>query len=228
MEEKTEKSLPETAYDIIYDRIVKFNLAPGASVSDFTLSKELGISRAPVREAILRLVDEGLVKRKDHGFQVAEITSDDIRDLYEAREGIERAMLSLAIKRGITQDSVDQLRSYNSLLAECIGRNDVMGALEYDDKIHRYLASLCGNSRLLFFFDRIFKQVKRMNAFSAAQNQQNGAEEHERIFAAIISGDEAAACDALGENISRAKNQHISVLENGLGENWVKIARFIY
>lgn len=228
MKKEESKNLVETAYNMILDRIIKFSLSPGVAISDFTLSKELGISRTPVREAILKLVDDGLVERKVHGFQVADITSDEVIDLYDAREGTEIVMLRLSMQKGIDEEHLRHLRELNHSLADCIGRNDIIKALEYDNQIHGDLAGCSENHRLLSFYNRIAKQTMRMSVFSIAQGNQFAAEEHEQLFQAIESNDIEQACEALRLNISRAKEQHLHVLENSMREGWIGIAKFVY
>ena len=85
-----EELMPDTlvgdAYRKMLDGIWAYRYAPGSSLSDFTLSKELGISRTPIREALFLLIDDGLVRKKGAGgFEVTEITKEEIEDLYDAR-----------------------------------------------------------------------------------------------------------------------------------------------
>ncbi len=228
MKKEETGNLAETAYNMILDRIIKFSLSPGSSISDFTLSKELGISRTPVREAILKLVDDGLVERKVHGFQVADITAEEIIDLYDAREGTETVLLKLAMQKGIHRNQLEHLRELNRSLADCIAQKDIIKALEFDTQIHGYLANCSGNRRLLSFYNRIAKQTMRMSIFSIAQGNQFAAHEHEQLFLSIEDGDIEKACDALRVNISRAKDQHLHVLETSMREGWIGIARFVY
>ena len=229
MEKKEEnKNLVEIAYSMILDRITKFSLSPGASISDYSLSKELGISRTPIREALLRLVDDGLLERNPHNFKVTDITVDEIKDLYDARNGLEIEMLKLSIKRGISAAQMMALRDMNESLEKCVEEGDIIKALDYDTKIHRYLAELSGNNRLLSFYSRISKQTQRMSVFSIAQDKQRANNEHEELFKALENGNEEGAIKALSENILKAKEQHLNVLENGMREGWMGIAKFVY
>ncbi len=222
------RNLVETAYNMILDRIIKFSLSPGSSISDYSLSKELGISRTPIREALLRLVDDGLLERMPHNFRVTDITVDEIKDLYDARNGLEISMLRLSIEKGVSGDKLALMRSLNESLEKCVEEGDIIRSLEYDARIHRYLAEQSGNSRLLSFYDRISKQTQRMSVFSIAQSKQQANNEHEEIFRAIEMGDAEAAAKALSDNILRARDQHIHVLENGMREGWIGIAKFVY
>lgn len=227
MKKEGPENLTEVAYNILYERIIKFNLPPGASVSDFSFSKELGISRTPVREAILKLFDDGLVEKTPKGFVVSNITPEDVRDLYDAREAIETSLLRLAMERGITDENIVHLRSLNAELKNAVTAGKIMVALDYDNQIHEYLAGLSQNQRLKLFYDKLAKQVVRMMVFSVAQDNQRANDEHEFLFSAIEDNDVEKACYYLKENISNAKTQHIEVLSK-LKDGWIGLVKFIY
>ena len=76
MKREDTKNLVETAYNMILDRIVRFSLSPGVLISDYSLSKEIGISRTPIREALLKLVEDGLLEKRPHNFKVTDITKE--------------------------------------------------------------------------------------------------------------------------------------------------------
>ena len=221
-------NLVETAYNLILDRIVRFSLSPGATVSDFTLSREIGISRTPIREAIARLSEDGLIEKKGHKFCVAGITKEDMIDLYDARESVEIAMLMITMQNGVSGKDMDSLRESNSKLDECIAQGDILKALEYDTAIHSELALLSGNRRLIQFYAKLEKQMRRINTFSVAQEEQKAFNEHALILDSIEKGDSNTAIKALRSNIENAKMQNIGVLERAMKEGWIGIARFVY
>ena len=84
------KTLVEIAYERIRNKICDFELYPGQDVSDFTLCKELGMSRTPVRQALVQLEHDGLVQNAGVGksYQVSQITEEEIADIFEAREAV--------------------------------------------------------------------------------------------------------------------------------------------
>ncbi len=228
MKREDTKNLVETAYNMILDRIVRFSLSPGVLISDYSLSKEIGISRTPIREALLKLVDDGLLEKRPHNFKVTDITKEEIIDLYDARNALEKSMLELSMEKGIKKKDLASLRILNESLKKCVEDGDIIRSLEYDSKIHRELASLSENSRLLSFYERISKQTKRMSIFSLAQEKHEAKDEHEAIFHAIENNDLEGALNALSENILNAQKQHIHVLENVMKDGWMGIAKFVY
>lgn len=222
------ENLTDVIYNVLYERIVRFSLSPNALISDYSLSNELSVSRTPVREAIIRLVDDGLVERRGKSFFVKDITPSDVTDLYDARECVETSLLTIAMRKGISDEELSVLRDLNKNLNDCVKENDIMKALDYDTMIHEHLASLAGNVRLKTFYDKLAKQVARINVFSIAQAQQRARDEHESIFKSIEEGNVENACKALRDNIAKAKDQHIEVLNNKLKDGWVGIMQFLY
>ena len=91
---ESKHTLVEIAYEKISNKICDFELYPGQDVSYLTLCKELGMSRTPVRQALVQLEHDGLVKNAGIGksYQVSEITEEEIADIFEAREAIERCV----------------------------------------------------------------------------------------------------------------------------------------
>ena len=115
-----DSSLTNKAYETIRQQIFDFDLFPGQIVSDYLLSKELNMSRTPIRQALIRLKTEGLLEEQNgkKNYCVANITKEDIQDLFDFREGIETTAFMLAWRRGITpgqlaelQEITDQMKS---------------------------------------------------------------------------------------------------------------------
>ena len=86
-----DNSLTNKAYETIRQQIFDFDLFPGQIVSDYLLSKELNMSRTPIRQALMRLKNEGLLEEQigKKNYRVSTITKEDIQDLFDFREGIE-------------------------------------------------------------------------------------------------------------------------------------------
>src|SRR5215212_4764712 len=86
--------LGESVYQLLWDRILDRRLHPGEKLSDLHLSDELGVSRTPVREALNRLVQDGIVQAEpNRGFYVASFSTQDIEEIYELRAALEAAPL---------------------------------------------------------------------------------------------------------------------------------------
>lgn len=104
-------NLNEAVYETLCQSIIDLTLAPGESLSETALAKELSVSRSPVRNALLRLQSDGLVTQsKGQSFQVAAIRKEDCRELMEARIAIEGQAAFWAAERA----SAENLTCYNS------------------------------------------------------------------------------------------------------------------
>jgi DNA-binding GntR family transcriptional regulator len=105
-------SLRRRAYQAICGKIIRGSLPPGSRISDFTIAKELGISRSPVREAISQLASEGLVVSiPEVGAFARKFTRADIEHLYQFRCWLEAKAIEEAMHR-VTAEDLEQLRGY--------------------------------------------------------------------------------------------------------------------
>ena len=118
--------LPVTAevYNAIKEQIVSLQLMPGQLLMVQQLSKDNGISRTPVREALIRLKDEGLVvETTGNKFRVAEITWKFIENLYAARVAVETVSITAAATRA-TQSQLKMLDKDQAQMEKCVEKND--------------------------------------------------------------------------------------------------------
>ena len=125
--------------------IFSYELPPGAMVSDFSLSKKIGISRTPIRQAILMLVADGLVVQNGNGFHVVEITEAFINELYEAKKCLELAVVPLLIGRKI---DVSGMRARCHKEEGYLNEGRYIEALELDLAFHVDLIESTGNAIL--------------------------------------------------------------------------------
>ena len=221
-------NLVVTIYSILLERIIKFSLAPGAFISDNTISKEMGTSRTPVREALLRLEDDGLLTRKNQKFYVTEISSEYIKDLFDARLALETSMLRLAMQKKEIVAIVPQLRELNENLHNSIDSGKLIEAIELDCQIHAKMVETCGNSFLMESYWHLEKQLRRMAVFSIVHKKQTASIEHEDIFRSIEAGDVSATCEATATNIELSKQQHLDTFEYFRANGWLQVASFIW
>ena len=151
------------------------------------LASELGVSRTPLREALLQLSSEGLIRFEMHrGFFVAELNEDVVRQLYPIIGTLE----SLAVRNGGTEliRLASKLRELNELL-----REDRLGTgelFEVDREWHRMMTSTCANEALIDLIEATKARAMRFDGATrrglAARSKSR--EEHERIVDAIADG----------------------------------------
>ena len=143
------KSVMERAYGQIKDRIMTLELAPGAAIDDLSLSEELGVSRTPAREALFRLVSEGLVivEPGRSGFAVKPLEIFDLSALFEAHMVTARAIARLVAVRRTSSD-IAQLRKADSKVIRAIERQRPADVASTNADLHRLEASIANNGYL--------------------------------------------------------------------------------
>ena len=174
--------------------IVSGDLAPGAVVKDAELAARLGLSVAPVRAALARLVDEGLVEAKPQSHtRVTPLRPDAVRDAAV----VVRAMHELAAREAagrVTADDVAAMRAANTRFADAVDAGDLDAALAADDELHAVLLARAGNTALTATVERFTPAIRRLErARFAAAHGRGSVDLHERLIAACETADADAA-----------------------------------
>ncbi len=207
----------EDIYLQLKEMAVAFHLRPGDRLNEGALSRQLGVSRTPLREALNRLVAENLfVFRPGAGFFCRELDPQTIFDLFELREVIEVAAVRMACERA-TDAALGALG--DALYATGI---DVTGltvaeACTRDEAFHLGIAELSGNAVLLVELQRINERIRfiRWTQMSLSRVQVS-KEEHKRIMAALVARDSDCAAAAVVKHISRRMDQVTQAVREGI------------
>ncbi|UZE50595.1 GntR family transcriptional regulator [Rhodopseudomonas sp. P2A-2r] len=145
---------------ILTQAIISGQLRPGAKVVEAGIARELGISRAPVREAARLLERQGLlVAHPRRGFFVRKLEPTDIDEIYDLRICVESHAAVLAA-RNLTPDSRDALRRQIDVLNETADLDDPARQVEEDYKFHRLICEIAGSKRLLRLFDDLASELR--------------------------------------------------------------------
>ncbi len=141
-------SQASTAYLEIRRQILIMQLQPNTRLKEDTWAKKLNLGRMAIREALNRLLGEGLVNNGEKGgYFIPEMSSDDIHQIREVREILELAALRLSIER-ITEDQLNQLTKICDDFSAMVEKGYISGACEADIKFHEKLLESSGNARL--------------------------------------------------------------------------------
>lgn len=168
------------------------SLAPGDQLGEAELAGQLGVSRGPLREAMQRLVQEGLLRSERHrGLFVCELTPDDVRDVYVARLAVERAACEL-IMRGNRGEALARLTPAVDRLAEAAASGDRTAMSDADQEFHQTLVSCAGNSRLERMAQTLLVETRMCLTVmqDVYPEPQELLDEHRRILDAIVEGAE--------------------------------------
>jgi len=189
-------------------------LAPSAWLREDELAEAFGVSRTPVREALRRLSDEGLaVKTVHHGTVVAPLSLEDILALYVVRENLEGLLARLVATRR-PAGVVERLEDIHSRSLDSVKEDDTDKLLSLNLEFHRAIREAAGNSYLERFLAQVEHAVRRLPGTTLAQpgRAEEMLEEHQRIIAAISSGDGEAAEIVAKAHMHRAREIRLQVM----------------
>jgi DNA-binding GntR family transcriptional regulator len=201
--------LSEQVYAYLRDAIMHGNYAPGAALKPQDLAKEQGVSLAVVREALVRVVGEGLAERlPNRGFAVPAFSDRHWQEIAEARRTIEPVVLRMSIERGDV-DWEARVRAAHHRLARTPTHVPEEGEY-YSDAwaeahrvFHRTLLEGCGNPVLLETFDRMWtasELARRLSAYRAPDRDAVG--EHRRLEEAALARDADSAAEVLARHLT--------------------------
>lgn len=213
--------------DDIYEQVkamaVSFRLRPGDRLNEVALSKELGVSRTPLREALNRLVAERMFDfRPGQGFFCRPLDAQSVYDLFELRQIIEIAAARSACEKA----SDEELRSLSNELYETgidITGLTVEEAVSRDEAFHLGIAKLSGNAELLETLRRINERIRYIRWISMSLDRvQRSKEEHKRVMRALIDRDADAAAEALGRHIVKRMDQVQDAVRHGISNIYME------
>lgn len=186
--------LRDEAYERIRNAIIDGSLPPGTPLRDADLAEQLGLSRAPVRQALLRLAEDRLVVSKPQSYtRVAEFVADDVRDAVR----LVRALHELAVREALPRlgtQQIAEMREANDRFRAAVAAGDVGKAIEADDELHDIPVRACGNRAVAATLDRYTPLLRRLEyARFSSLPAHRSVTRHEELIAALEDGDEAAA-----------------------------------
>lgn len=198
------KSVVDQVHAALLERIVSGELAPGARLRQEALAEELGVSRTPLREALVRLVSEGLVEfAPNRGATVARRDFSDMEQAWQARLVIEPGAARLAAERR-EASALERMR-------EIVGRqravaDDVAASFELNRDFHLALVASSGNAHLTQFAELLWLARIGVPIFARQARDRlhllAWADDHEAIVAAVAAGRAAQAARLTCEHIT--------------------------
>ncbi|MDH6552132.1 GntR family transcriptional regulator [Streptomyces sp. SAI-041] len=182
--------LRDRAYASIRDAIVAGEIEPGAVVRDAELAERLGLSRAPVREAFARLVDEGLLESKPQSYtRVTQVVAADVRDAAAVVGAMHELVTRVAVPRLIAAD-IELMRAANARFAAAVTAGDVDEAVRADDALHDVLVRVSGNRAAAATAARYTPLIRRLERRRFGEGGTcRSAGLHERLIEACAAGD---------------------------------------
>jgi DNA-binding GntR family transcriptional regulator len=206
----THDNLAEQAYRNLRSLILERKLAPGAPVIEGRLAEELRISRTPMREALVRLVGEGLLERADaRSYSVRKVSPTEYFQSMHVREIVETHAMDLAVDR-IPVAEIDVLMKSIRRLA----KETEQEALHWqaDDRLHQMFAIASGNAVLLKVIETLRVNTRLFEIAGPFRRVAADGAEHLAILAAWRAGDVKGAKKALLTHLRTLRQEALDVL----------------
>ncbi len=204
--------LRDVVFNTLRQAILRGELKPGERLMEIQLANKLGVSRTPVREAIHKLSQEGLVlmiPRK--GAEVADISEKDMLDVLEVRKALEQLAVRLACDK-ITAVQIAELREAGEAFEQSLDGGDVMEIAEADVRFHDVIYRATDNQKLIQFLNNLSEQMYRYRVEYLKDDSvfPRLVKEHDEIMDLVEKRDKENAAKVMCEHID---NQITSVLK---------------
>lgn len=207
----------ERAYGEIKRRILDNEMAVGIQYLEQELAELLDMSRTPVREAMVRLADEGLVEiRPRHGMRILPVSAADMREIYQILIALEATAAELVAERGADPDQLAQMTAAVADMDRAMAEDDLQSWAAADERFHRLLVDNCGNARLRALVGTFWDQSHRarMATLNLRPKPIDSSKDHAALVDAIARRDPAAARTLHREHRLRAGGTLVAILED--------------
>lgn len=207
-------SLEEKVYLTLEEQIIFQKLRPGESITEMKLSRELGVSRTPVREALQRLDREGLIKLvPNKGAVVLGISEKDLIDIYKIRMRLEGLATRIAAEKRdpefcrLLGDNVDLTVFY-------MEKGDIEKVKNLDSQFHDIIYRSCESRMLGKTLSELHRYIASYRKLSLAVDGriERSLSEHREIYDAIVRGDAAAADALTSEHVEQALENLLKIM----------------
>ena len=181
--------LRDDVFRRLRDAIVDGTFSPGEQLKDAELASWLGVSRTPVREALLRLGASGLVVAIPG--RSTTVTAIDDGAARDARDVI-AALHALAVRQmagRLSDDDLDRMRESNRSVARAVASGDIGAALDADEELHRVPVTALGNHALESVLEHLDPLVRRAERMRFTLDGRSSVELHEQLIDLLATGD---------------------------------------
>ena len=207
--------LADDVYEQILSAILSGEIVPGERLIQESIASQIDVSRTPVREAFLRLEREGVLETAGRGgFQIRNITEQEIQDLYLAREAVE----GFAAKLLAGALSQEQVQNIEAAVRSEISLNSTHKEEHFhaNRNIHRTIVAQTGNGILLDMFDSIWNRGISIRSFSAYRipHDTDNREQHLELLDQIKMGPTVEAENAMVVHIREGLHNHVRWLHD--------------
>jgi DNA-binding GntR family transcriptional regulator len=210
-------SLVDEAYEQIRRRILDNLWPPGHRALEQEVGLALGMSRTPVREALMRLQNEGLVEViPRHGMRVLPVSPNDMREIYQILTALECMAAELLAQRRPTGKELEPLVAATKAMDKALKADDLDAWAAADERFHGHLVELAGNRQLqatvLNYWDRAHRA--RMFTLRLRPKPVTSTREHMQMVERLLAGDAAGAAAVTRAHRERATRELVAIFEH--------------
>lgn len=204
-----------TVYEALRARIAGGVLAPGASLAEVALSREFGVSRTPVREALSCLAWEGLLERTDRGMRVRTLDPEEVLELYDVRIALERVAASSAALRRSELDLARLRRAADAMKQledDAVGRRP-----ELAHGLHFALWTASHNETLIETLERIQVRVRALASTTLhyPERWRTVVREGDQLVEAVAAREPERASEIVAAHLTRARDLRLRIYSRG-------------
>ncbi|MDK2789278.1 MAG: hypothetical protein PWP07_2523 [Epulopiscium sp.] len=196
--------LKEYVYHEVKKRLINNTIKPGERIWEDSIAEELEVSRTPVREAINRLIAEGFVENRPRkGIFAAEISKEDLKKMLDVRIALETLSVSECCKL-ITEEEMSELKKIYDDYKIKLTNGEYAEASQLDSQIHRYIAGISDNKKLIAYINDIqdfFAYTRACNVKWTEEKIEKSLKDHKTLIDAICDKDQERAMNLIKEDI---------------------------
>ena len=209
-------SLVETALMQLKELLRTNRFVPGSTVPETEVANILGMSRTPVREALIMLQERGLIELVPrHGMRVLPIFHKDMKEIYEILTTIEPEVAGKLAKRKLSEQELKPLEQATIEMEKAIAKTDLFAWAVADDKYHQTLFKLHGNQRLSEFIEILHDQAHRARVITLQfrDNLEQSTLEHRENLDCLQNGNVKDARDLFRAHRERAGTELLELIK---------------
>lgn len=189
---ETPLSRVELVYRKLRDSIITNQFPPGYQALEPEIAKNLGVSRTPVREALIRLEAENLIQLVPRrGMRVLPLVPEDIKEINEILTGLECMAVELFAKQNPGHDVLEPMETALDEMDTALRNSDLDAWAEADEKFHRLLLALAGNQRLATMAENVRAQSQRSRKITLKlrPSPESSNQAYRQVLKAVATGD---------------------------------------
>lgn len=201
-------TLVDRVVEAIYRGIKEGRFVPGQRLVEADLTRQLDVSRGPLREALRRLSSEGFITIEPHkGAIVRKMTREDVLHIFSVREVLEGFAARLAAENIAAADNRQRLSAVLKEMQAHYDANDLVDYMESNEKFHDLVVELSGNRHLQALVSQLRTPLYRyqFDHLMNVSSKRNSMDGHKMIADAILKGDGAAAEQAMKNHVANAQ-----------------------